>query len=292
MVPGTRIKDKLPLLTLWAEKGRKPQGASPLEVSWVEPTARDLRSPAVNQASGLNHDECEDKRKWTFITGVKKTQIHTFPPKSGKEQQVLLLRNPNKKLHSWRLNCYCRAAAFPRHKCTKWPSILKNAEENRAFQKTGAISPHRLQGNHMQKDLFILSRPRPWCTSDHDPPISPLIKCLIHHEANPRSQRRASFQFQEHQTAPLVCRCRWQVRGPLSLSGIEETSWILPSEILAESPREEKHLHLRKLQGRSEIKGITAMGKHLTYLSWFSLPCVCCANPGTLSHLVFNVSFS
>lgn len=141
-------------------------------------------------------------------------------------------------------------------------------------------------------DLFILSCPRPWCTSDHDPPISPLIKCLIHHEANPRSQRRESFQFQEDRTAPLVCRCRWQVRGPLSLSGIEETSRVLPSEILAESPREEKHLHLRKLQGRSEIKGITATGKHLTYPSWFSLPCVCRANPGTLSHLVFNVFFS
>jgi len=32
-------------------------------------------------------------------------------------------------------------------------------------------------------DLFTPSCPRPGCTSDHDLPISLLIKCLIHHAA-------------------------------------------------------------------------------------------------------------
>lgn len=59
--------------------------ASPLEVSSVKPTARNLESSAVNWGIGLNYKEFEDNRKWSFTTEVKNTHIHTFPPKSGKE---------------------------------------------------------------------------------------------------------------------------------------------------------------------------------------------------------------
>lgn len=108
--------------------------SSSLEVSSVEPTARDLESSAANWATGLNYKEFEDSRKWSFIIEVKKTHIHTFPPNSGKKQQVLLLRNLNKKLHKLELSRYY-ICCISKTQGIKSSSILQNAKEKGHFRK-------------------------------------------------------------------------------------------------------------------------------------------------------------
>lgn len=147
------------------------------------------------------------------------------------------------------------------------------------------------KGVTSKMDLYILSRPQPWCTSDHALPISLLIKCLSSLSKAAEVRGKVFLQFQEHQFAPLVFKCSWQIRGPLNLSGIEETSWILPSKILEESPMKEKYLDIIKLKGISEIKETTATWKHLTFTLWSPLLCFSNNNPGTLSYLVLNVFF-
>ena len=90
MVPGIQIKGKS-LLILRAETGK-----------WCL-TTRSVISRNHSQgfrviSSKLSYWS-QLQRIWSFTIKVKKTHSHTFSPKSGKEQQVLLLRSPKKKLH-------------------------------------------------------------------------------------------------------------------------------------------------------------------------------------------------
>lgn len=149
----------------------------------------------MNWVTSLNDKEFEHNRKWAFTTLVKRTHVHTFPPKSGKEQQVLVFRNPNKKLHRSKLSHYC-ICCISKAQTYKITFHFARRRRKRGSSKNRtdftSLPAKKSQAKWISSLFYVL-----------EPDASLTLACpflcslsVIHHEEGPlRSKAKCAFCF-------------------------------------------------------------------------------------------------
>lgn len=112
-----------------------------------------------------------------------------------------------------------------------------------------------------------------------------LIKWLVH--LCPRQRWGVLSALPGVQSCSISFGCKWQVKGSPSLSGTEETSCILRSDILEKSLTEERYPDIVKLKGRSVANQKHSHREHRMPLL-LSLPCLSQTNSRILKYCILK----
>lgn len=172
---------------------------------------------------------------------LKRLIILTTPLAFG---ESCLLRNPNEKPD----RCGLSHAAFPRHSVYKIVLHFAKIQKKGTFGKIGLIDwlidlAYLLSKKSQQKGPLLCH------ILDLRAPVAmtwdPLFVVF--------KLRAAILSALGAQDCSTSLGCKWKVRGSPNLSGIEETSCILPSDIPVESLSKERHLDTVELEGGSEV---------------------------------------